>query len=99
MIQIIKSRLCIVLLLLICIPILVVILIWGILAAIVGSTRGWNTIVAIDRCGNTVTGGIETETISSRAYRGTLEKNKGWCILCKFLDYIQKDHCKNNSGV
>lgn len=49
-------------------------------------------------------GGIEGETISSRAGRAVERVRAGqaesgdevWCILCKILDVFQKDHCIKN---
>ncbi len=70
------------------------------LAAIVtGSPRAWRIALAYDRVGNAATGGKDTETISSRAYRGELEDRPGWCLLCRLLDKIDKDHCKNSDGL
>lgn len=61
--------------------------------------RPWNIILAFDRLFNATLGDGTTETLSSRA--GRLEnENVTWaCYLCKFLDYLQKDHCKNSIGV
>lgn len=72
--------------------------IWMLVAIIIGSPRAWRIAIAYDRLGNAVTGGLDTETISSRANRGTKEGVKGWCILCRLLDWIQKDHCKYADG-
>jgi hypothetical protein len=61
-------------------------------------TRAKNIALGFDRLGNATTGGDGKETISSRANR--LRATTGWaCQLCKFLDWIQKDHCKNSKGV
>lgn len=78
-----------------CIPLAFIRLIWGIFT---NSDKAWDMLVAFDRIGNAALNGNPSETISSRAYRGTLEGNTGWCILCKILDDIQKDHCKNSAG-
>ena len=42
---------------------------------------------------NVLTGGDANETMSSRA--GKAQKNgRTWaCVLCRFLDLFQKDHC------
>jgi hypothetical protein len=49
--------------------------------------------VGVDQLFNAIFSGDPHATISSRAYEATL-KNKTWaCVLCKLLDYIQKDHC------
>ena len=53
-----------------------------------------NLAVVLDEVGNTLTGGDPGETISSRAYKAQ-QNDKAWgCILCKFLNVFQKDHCK-----
>jgi hypothetical protein len=49
--------------------------------------------VATDDLGNAIIGGDPKETISSRAAK---DRNRGriaGCILCKILDWIDKDHC------
>jgi len=54
---------------------------------------GVNLLILIDEAANTLTGGDPGETISSRAGKA-MTKGKAWgCILCKFLDLFQKDHC------
>lgn len=40
---------------------------------------------------NVLTGGDANETMSSRAGKGERA-----CILCRFLDMIQKDHCSRS---
>jgi hypothetical protein len=60
-------------------------------------TRAWNIALAFDRLGNATTGGDGKETISSRA--GRLMAERGWaCYLCKFLDWLKKEHCKTSIG-
>lgn len=66
---------------------------------IVGSDRAWRMAVAFDRIDNAACGGSDKETISSRAYRAQQEGRPWGCILCKLLDRVQKDHCKNSAGV
>jgi hypothetical protein len=52
-----------------------------------------NFAILLDELGNTLTGGDPGETISSRAGKG-LKEGKTWaCVLCRFLDLFQKDHC------
>lgn len=42
---------------------------------------------------NVATGGDADETLSSRAGKA-LKNGRPWaCILCRFLDIFQKDHC------
>jgi hypothetical protein len=71
---------------------------WALVAIITGSPRALRIIIAYDRVGNAATGGLDNETISSRANRGMNEGNLGWCILCRLLDRIDKDHCKKSAG-
>lgn len=63
------------------------------------SPRAVRIAIAYDQLGNTMTGGNEDETISSRA--GRLRKEgRGWaCVLCKLLDWLKKDHCEKSIGV
>lgn len=53
-------------------------------------------LVSIDQLVNTLFGGFEDESISSRAAKAQLKGKKWGCVLCKILDKIDKDHCKNN---
>lgn len=53
----------------------------------------WNVLIAIDQFFNAVFGGDPDETISSRAHKAKL-KGKIWgCALCKFLHWIDENHC------
>lgn len=47
----------------------------------------------IDEGLNVLTGGDANETMSSRAGKGVKEGKRWACVLCRFLDLIQKDHC------
>lgn len=62
------------------------------------SQRAWHIAIALDQLANATTGGNEDETISSRA--GRLQREgRGWaCVLCKLLDWLQKDHCSKSIG-
>lgn len=42
---------------------------------------------------NVLTGGDSLETLSSRAGKGQREGKKWACILCRFLDLFQPNHC------
>lgn len=53
-----------------------------------------NWAVLLDEVGNTLTGGSPNETISSRAGKAQAAGRRWGCVLCKLLNYIQKDHCK-----
>jgi hypothetical protein len=59
-------------------------------------TRAWKILVAYDMLGNATTGGDVGETISTRAYKASLVGNKYGCWLCKFLDYLKPNHCKDS---
>lgn len=53
----------------------------------------WNLLIALDQFANTVMGGSPDETISSRAGKA-MQKGKAWgCILCRFLNWFERDHC------
>lgn len=71
-------------------------MLWSIL---VGSPKAWRLAKGFDRVANAATGGQDTETISSRAHRAVIERRRWGCILCKLLDYFEKDHCKKSEGV
>lgn len=58
-------------------------------------SRAWNIAQAFDRLGNATTGGNGKETISARAAKN-MPHHKWACYLCKFLDWLQKDHCKKS---
>ncbi|HBD36756.1 MULTISPECIES: hypothetical protein [unclassified Cupriavidus] len=42
---------------------------------------------------NVLTGGDANETMSSRAGKGMREGKRWACLLCRFLDLFQRDHC------
>lgn len=42
---------------------------------------------------NVLTCGDSLETLSSRAGKSQREGKRWACILCRALDFIQKDHC------
>lgn len=52
-----------------------------------------NLLILIDETGNTLTGGDPGETISSRAGKAMVAGKRWGCVLCRFLDLFQKDHC------
>lgn len=54
--------------------------------------------VAIDRSGNAAANGENTETISDRANEARIAGRAWGCILCRFLDWLQKGHCENSTG-
>jgi hypothetical protein len=54
--------------------------------------------IAIDRAGNAAANGDHSETISSRANRARAEGRRWACVLCRILDWIKKDHCRDSAG-
>lgn len=60
--------------------------------------RAWRTSLAYDRMANAETNGDERETISSRAARGQDNGSKTWCVLCKFLNLFDENHCEKSKG-
>lgn len=60
--------------------------------------RAWKSCMGYDRFANAAYNGDPKETISSRAGRGEEAGSRGWCILCRFLDLFEKDHCKKAKG-
>lgn len=58
------------------------------------SRRVFRILVAIDQLVNAILNGYPDETISSRAAKAA-RKGKAWgCVLCKFLDLFDRDHCE-----
>ena len=57
---------------------------------------GKRIAVAIDQLFNALSNGSEDETISSRAYKAALKGKRWGCVLCRFLDWLHKDHCRNS---
>jgi len=52
-----------------------------------------NFAILLDESLNTLTGGDPGETVSSRAGKALTEGKTWACVLCRFLDLFQKDHC------
>lgn len=73
-------------------------LVWAPIAILIGSPRARRILISYDRVANATFGGSDRETISSRAYRGTQEGVRGWCVLCKLLNLVQQDHCEKSEG-
>ncbi|MFC4518622.1 hypothetical protein [Cupriavidus pinatubonensis] len=53
----------------------------------------WNLLIAIDQFGNAVAGGDPDETISSRAGKAMREGKRWGCLLCRLLNWFERDHC------
>ena len=58
--------------------------------------KAFDLACGYDLLGNIVTNGQIGDYISSRAYRAMQEQREWGCVLCKLLDWIQVDHCKNS---
>ncbi|NYS10348.1 hypothetical protein PBR31_00039 [Xanthomonas phage PBR31] len=52
-----------------------------------------NIASAIDRLINAARGGSGDETLSSAAGKSMVKGRRWACILCRFLDLFQRDHC------
>lgn len=56
-----------------------------------------NILVALDQLGNALLGGDPDETISSRAGKCVKRGGNTSCqVLCKILNYIDRDHCSKS---
>lgn len=62
-------------------------------AAIANPPRAWNILLAYDRLGNAALNDDTVETISARAAKAR-DTGKHWgCVLCRVLDWLDKNHC------
>jgi hypothetical protein len=52
-----------------------------------------NVLVILDCLGNSLAGGDPDETISSRAAKARDAGQEWGCLLCKFLNWFQTNHC------
>ena len=52
-----------------------------------------NVLIALDQYGNALVGGSPDETISSRAGKAQQEGKRWGCVLCRFLNWFERDHC------
>ena len=53
----------------------------------------WNLLIATDQWFNAFFHGDPDETISSRAAKAQIKGRRWGCLLCRFLDIFEKDHC------
>ncbi len=67
-----------------------------IFAALGNPPKAWSIYKAFDLTGNVLINGKFNEYISTRAYRAMVESQSWGCVLCKVLDWFQKDHCKRS---
>ncbi|WP_097135517.1 MULTISPECIES: hypothetical protein [unclassified Pseudomonas] len=73
-----------------------VVALWMLLAALVGSQRAWRLAIAHDQLVNAALGGHEDETISSRAGKAARAGRRWGCVLCRFLDRLDSRHCERS---
>lgn len=71
---------------------------WMLLAVLGGSRRAWTIAIGYDQLANAATGGNVDETISSRASRARKEGRAWGCVLCRVLDWMDKNHCTDSEG-
>ena len=55
-----------------------------------------NILISLDQLVNAFFAGDPDETISSRAAKSKLRGHRFGCVLCKFLDYLDPDHCNKS---
>lgn len=60
--------------------------------------RAKDIAVALDRAGNAAANGSNQETISSRADRARSEGRRWGCVLCRILDALSPNHCRDSAG-
>lgn len=53
-------------------------------------------LIAVDQLANTLLGGDPDETISDSLYRHKTEGAPFACVLCRFLDTFERDHCRKS---
>lgn len=61
--------------------------------------RAWIMAIAHDQLANAAANGDPDETISSRAHRARTEKRRWGCVLCRMLDWIDRNHCRDSAGI
>ena len=78
----------------------IIAIVWMILAILLDpkGERPHDIALAFDRLFNATTWGSGKETLSSRAGRLEQQGEKWACVLCKFLNLLQKNHCQNSIG-
>lgn len=55
-----------------------------------------NVLIGIDQLGNALLRGDPDETISSRAAKSAARGKRWGCVLCKFLDKLDPNHCEKS---
>lgn len=92
-----KKRLIIIFLLLLCQVVAMIAPIRALFAVINNPKRAFYILLGYDLLGNVTLNGEPREYISTRAYRSRKENTRWGCILCKLLDAIEEDHCRNSA--
>ena len=54
----------------------------------------FNVLVGLDQFANTLLGGKPEDTISYNAALARKDGKRWGCVLCRLLDWLQKDHCE-----
>lgn len=62
-------------------------------AIFINPQKAWLLAISFDRLANCATNGSLNETLSTRANRSRSEGRRWGCLMCGFLDRIDKDHC------
>lgn len=60
--------------------------------------KAWYIFKAFDLTGNVLLNGKFNEYISTRAYRAMQEGRKWGCVLCRWLDDFDPDHCQKSAN-
>ena len=61
--------------------------------------RAWFILVSYDWLFNAAANDYERQPISARAAKARRDGKRWGCWLCKLIDALDPDHCKNNMGV
>jgi hypothetical protein len=92
--------------LIVLLPLLLSAVIWWIVkytwSVVFSPNYAWTLAVSADQLANATFNGNPDETVSSRAYRHSQDNadRECWAVwLCKLLNIVEKDHCKNSDGV
>lgn len=54
----------------------------------------WRVVIAFDHFANAIFRGLPGQTISARAYTARQDRKVWGCVLCRFLDWLEADHCE-----
>lgn len=78
------------------VPIALLHYVWAVFAS---PGRALRIAIGFDQLANVALNGSEDETISSRAARAREEGKRWGCVLCRFLDRLEPDHCNKARGI